>query len=53
MGDIINTESKFKILVDAHKLIEEGDFEGSNRLMMELNLERPIGMHIGRGVWRK
>ena len=39
--NIIDTRSKFNILVEAHGLREEGDHDGARELMSQLGFERP------------
>jgi hypothetical protein len=47
MVDIIDSEDKFNILVEAHELRESGDFEGAKELMFEAGLQKSHRMHRG------
>ena len=41
IGDVIENESDFEKLVEAHELREQGDREGSKEIIEELCFERP------------
>lgn len=59
LADSIDSEADFEKFVEAHELMQSGDFEAAAELMSELGLEGPgggLGLHIkhrfgGPGPW--
>ena len=48
VGELVDTEDEFELLVEAHELKEVGDKEGAKEIMEELVFEKPKG-GFGRG----